>query len=238
MQKTTRLRAATALLVLALLAACQNKEAQRPTRANFTAAVGDYLAQRGHLCIAKYDWPITVTEADRQARSVDAQQMPLLETLGLVSGRDVNVTREGADGAMATLPAREYALTAEGQKYYLHVPVVVATATQHETHPADFCVARLALDRVFGWERPQRIDGRMVTSVLFSYRIVDPAPWARTPDARRAFPLVMRAIDNAGTLQLRLGVHLTPDGWIADELSEQAPVSLLTPRAPRGKTST
>ena len=214
-----RHRAAPALLVLALLAACQDKQAQLPIRANFTAAVTDYLAQRGHLCIAKYDWPIALTDADRQAHSLDAQQLPVLEALGLVAGRDTNVTRPGAGGTTATVPAREYALTAEGQKYYLHVPVVVATPASHVTHPADFCVATLTLDRVFGWEPPRTIANRTVSSVLFSYR-VDPAPWTRTPDVRRAFPMVMRAIDNAGTLQLRLGVHLTKQGWVADELSE------------------
>ncbi len=129
------------------------------------------------------------------------------------------MTRKGADGATATLPAREYALTAEGQKYYLRVPVVVATPASHVTHPADFCVATLSLDRVFGWEKPLTIAGRTVSSVLFSYRIVDPAPWTRTPDARRAFPLVMRAIDNAGSLQLRLGVHLTPTEWLESPTS-------------------
>ena len=209
-----------ALMVLALLAACHSKEARLPNRDNFTAAVNDYLAQRGNLCLAKYDWPIAVTEADRQARSLDSQQMPALETLGLVTGKDASVTRKSASGAAAALPAREYALTAEGQKYYLHVPVVVSTPTEHVTHPADFCVARLTLDRLFGWEKPQTINGRSVTSVLFSYRIVDPAPWLRTPDARRAFPMAIRSIDNAGVLQLRLGVHLTPDGWVADELSD------------------
>ncbi len=208
-----------ALAAVAALAACQNKQALLPSRANFTAAVDDYLVQRGHLCIAKYDWPIVVSDADRQAHSADALQLALLEGLGLAAGHDVNVMHKDAAGATSTSPAREYALTAEGQKYYLHVPVVVATATQHVTHPADFCVAKLALDRVFGWEAPQTIAGRTVSSVLFSYRVVDPAPWTRTPDARRAFPLVTRAMDNAGTLQLRLGVHLTPEGWVADELS-------------------
>ena len=217
---TTRLPSAPTLALLALLAACQDKQALLPARANFTAAVSDYLAQRGHLCVAKYDWPIAVTDADRRARSLDARQMPVLETLGLVTGRDARVTRKGADGASATLPAREYALTAEGQKYYLHVPVVVATATQRVTHPADLCVATLSLDRVFGWEPPQTIAGRTASSVLFSYRITDPAPWMATQPARLAFPMAMRAIDNAGTLQLRLGVHLTPHGWIADELSD------------------
>ena len=215
-----RTRAATALILLALLAGCQDKQARQPTRANFTAAVVDYLAQRGHVCIAKYDWPIAVTDADRQAHSLDAQQMPVLETLGLVASHAVSVSNKGADGTPAAVPAREYALTAEGRKYYLHVPVVVITPTQHVTHPADFCVAKLSLDRVFGWETPQTINGRTVSSVLFSYRIADPAPWMATQDARSAFPMAMRAIDNAGTLQLRLGIHLTPQGWVADELSE------------------
>jgi hypothetical protein len=211
MRSITPIRAASFLVVvlaaLSLLAACHNQQAQLPTRANFTAAIADYLDQRGHLCIAKYEWPIRVTEADRQAHRPDAQQLPLLESLGLVAGRDVGA-------------AREYALTPEGQKYYLHVPVVVATATTRVTHPADFCVAKLSLNRVFGWEAPQAVDGRTVSSVLFSYQVVDPALWTRTPAARLAFPLVMRAIDNAGTLQLRLAVHLTPQGWVADELSE------------------
>ena len=222
MTTNRRPRTAAALMLataLALLAACTDKQSQLPTRANFTAAVTDYLVQRGHLCIAKYDWPIAVTDADRQARGVDAQQLPVLETLGLVTSHDTTVARRGTGGATATVPAREYALTAEGEKYYLHVPVVVATPVSHVTHPADFCVATLSLDRVFGWEPPRTIADRTVSSVLFSYRIA-PAPWTRTPDVRRAFPLVMRAIDNAGTLQLRLGVHLTNKGWVADELSE------------------
>jgi hypothetical protein len=210
---------AAALAAVAALTGCHDPQAQAPTRDNFTAALDDYLAQRGHLCVAKYDWPIVVTDSDRQARSLDAQQMPFLEKLGLATSRDTQVTRKAADGATTTLAAREYALTAEGQKYYLHVPVVVSTPTQSVTHPADLCVAKLSLDRLFGWEKPQTINGRSVTSVLFSYRIVDPAPWMQTPDARRAFPMAMRAIDNAGTLQLRLGLHLTPEGWVADELS-------------------
>jgi hypothetical protein len=202
-------------MLLASLAACHDPQAQLPTRDNFTAAVTGYLAQRGNLCVGKFDWPVVVTEADRQANGFDAQQMAVLESQGLVTGRAVSVARDAA-----SVPAHEYALTAKGSKYYLHVPVVVATPTSRVTHPGDFCVARLSLDRVFGWEAPQTLNGRKVSSVLFSYRVVDPAPWTMTPEMRRAFPMVMRAIDNAGTLQLRLGIHLTPDGWVADELSD------------------
>jgi len=213
-----RCGAVALLMALATLGACGNQQqAQLPNRANFTAAVNHYLGQRGHLCVAKYDWPITVTAADRQARSVNAQQMPVLEALGLVTGHDVGATGKGADGAVQ--PAREYTLTAEGQKYYLHVPVVIATATQRVTHPADFCVAALSLDQVIGWEKPMVLDDRTVTSVLFTYKIA-PAPWTQMPDARRVFPVVTHALENAGTQQLRLGVHLAQGGWVADELSE------------------
>lgn len=214
-----RCRAAVGLAILAPLGACRSPQLELPNRANFTAAVNDYLAQRGHLCLAKYEWPIIVTAADQQTRSLNAQQMPVLEALALVAGRDVSATRKGADGTAVGQPAREYALTAEGQKYYLHVPVVIATATQHVIHPADFCVATLSLDRVVGWEKPQALDGRTVTSVLFTYKIA-PAQWTQTPDARRVFPVVTHAVENAGVLQLRLGVHLTQRGWIADELSD------------------
>src|SRR5579862_9455692 len=96
---TRSIRAATGLLALAFLAACQNRQAQLPTRDNFTAAVNGYLAQRGNLCLAKYDWPIAVTDADRQGHSLDAQQMPVLESLGLVSGHAASVARKAADGA-------------------------------------------------------------------------------------------------------------------------------------------
>jgi hypothetical protein len=213
---TRRWWMAAALAALLPIGGCHDqRQAQLPNRENFTAAVKDYLAQRGHLCLAKYDWPITVTAADRQARSLNAQQMPVLEALGLVSGRDV-----GADAAVK--PARQYALTAEGRKYYLHVPVVIITATQHVTHPADFCAATLSLDRVIGWEKPMTLEGGTVTSVLFTYKIA-PAAWTQTPDARRVFPVVTHAVENAGTQQLRLGVHLTQRGWTADELSDQAP---------------
>ena len=199
-------------MIVALLGACREHDRQLPDRENFTQAVNQYLAQRGRLCLALYDWPVMVTAADQQANDLRAQQMPVLEAHGLVARRDVATNAGGAS-------AREYRLTAEGQKYYLHVPVVIRTASQHLTHPADLCVAALSLDRVIGWEKPMLLDDQTVTSVLFTYRI-RPVSWAVAPDVHRAFPAVARAMANAGVAPLRLGVHLTPKGWIADELSQ------------------
>jgi hypothetical protein len=203
--------ATSVLLMLASLAGCDNEQARLPTQENFTATTNDYLAQRGHVCLAKYEWPITVTAGSREP---DAQQMPVLEKLGLVTGKDVVATPKDTAAAM---PAREYALTDAGRKYYLKVPVVIRTTTDNVTHPADFCAATLSLDRLVGWDPPQTRDGRTATSLLFTYRIA-PEPWAAAPEVQQAFPLLARAMQREGTMQVRLGVHLTQRGWVADEL--------------------
>lgn len=210
---------ALSLIALTLFAGCHDKS-QDANQANFTATINDYLSKRGHLCLAKYDWPIYTTTEDRANGTRDAVQMPVLEKLGLVEGKDMLVERVDADGKKITASARQYQLTSEGQKYYLHIPEVVATATSRVTHPADFCAASLSLDKVVGWERPMQIDGKTVTSVIYTYKI-DPAPWAEDPDAQRVFPMVKRVIEGAGTMQLREGVHLTDEGWVADEVFQR-----------------
>jgi hypothetical protein len=179
-----------------------------PNMENFTGAIKNYLAERGRLCLGKFDWPITVTVADQASKARDAVQMPVLEKLGLVKGED---------GTMNLVDARRYTLTDEGKKYYIHSPVVVATATKSVTHEADFCVATLTLDKVVGWENPQTQDGQTRTSVLFTYKI-DPAPFTKNADFQRVFPMVTRVVQGAGTMQLREGVQLTKDGWVAEEL--------------------
>ncbi|AOZ09417.1 hypothetical protein [Cupriavidus malaysiensis] len=209
---------ALSLIAAALLAACHDKAAV--SQENFTKTINDYLARRGNLCVGKFDWPIYVTTDDEAARTRDAQQMPVLEKLGLVAGKSVTVERKGEDGERITAQARQYDLTAEGQKYYLHVPVVIATAARQVTHSADFCVAKLTLDKVVGWEPPQQRDGETKTSVLYTYK-VEPAAWTQDADVRRVFPMVQRVIEGAGTMQLRAGVRLTQDGWVAEEFFQR-----------------
>ncbi len=187
---------------------------------NFTKTINSYLAERGHLCLAKYEWPIYVSDQDKTTNSRDAVQMPVLEQLGLVKGTAMTVERTGEDGAKISAPGRQYALTDEGKKYYVHQPVVVATSTKQVTHDADFCVATLTLDKVVGWEPLVQQDGTTRTSVLFTYKI-DPAPWTKNPDFQRVFPMVTRVVEGAGTMQLREGVRQTKDGWVAEEFFQR-----------------
>ena len=210
-------RASAALLAMTVCTA-SHANPQDTNRENFTAAVNTFLAQRGHLCVAKYTWPIYVLDSDK-GHTNDAVQMPVLERLGLVTGKDMTV--QGTDkGKKVIAHARQYQLTQEGKKYYLHIPEVVATATQRVTHPADLCVATLTLDQVVGWEKPVQRNGALMTSVVYTYKI-DPAPWTKDPDFQRAFPMVTRVVEGAGTLQLREGMHLTKTGWVADEIFQR-----------------
>jgi hypothetical protein len=207
---------AVSLIALTLFAGCHDTS-KDVSRENFTAIINDFLAQRGHLCLAKYDWPIYTTAQDEAAHTHDAEQMPVLEKLGLVTGKNVALERTDENGKKITVNSRQYQLTDEGKKYYLQIPEVVATATSRVTHPADFCAATLSLDKVVGWERPAQVDGKTVASVIYTYKI-DPAPWAKNPDAQRVFPTITRVIEGAGTMQLREGVHLASNGWVADEI--------------------
>jgi len=215
-----RLLAIPLVLLLAVtLLGCDNEAARAPNRANFLVVVNDFLAQRGHLCLAKYDWPIRIAFDSSES---DARQLPVLEKLGLVVSTGTRITHRDANGAMQLIIAHEYALTALGRQYYLHVPIVIRTATRNISHPADLCAATLTLNRLIGWDPPVTRAGRTATSLLFSYHI-KPAAWARTPEVLHAFPVLARAIENEGSMQVRLGVHLTPYGWVADELGDQPP---------------
>lgn len=212
------IRGVSATLLALALCTAGHANPQDTNRENLTAAVNTFLAQRGHLCVGKYNWPIYVLDSEK-GRTNDALQMPVLERLGLVTGKNMMIQGPGK-GKKVFAHARQYQLTQEGQRNYLHIPEVVATATQRITHPADFCVATLTLDQVVGWEKPVQGNGGIMTSVVYTYKI-DPPPWTKDPEFQRVFPMVTRVIEGAGTLQLREGMHLTKTGWFADEIFQR-----------------
>jgi hypothetical protein len=191
---------------------------QDKDRAAFETGLREYLAQKGDLCLAKYDWPIDVSEADFKTGTRDAVQMPVLEQLGLVRASDATATRESADST-DTVPVKRYALTAEGQKYFLKKPMPhPGPDGRIVVRQGDFCVARLSLDRLVGWETPTHGGDHAETIVTFTYKI-DAAPWARDERALHAFPMVARIIGGAGTLQLKEGFEQTDKGWRAKDLA-------------------
>ena len=172
----------------------------------FKPAVERYLAAKGDLCLGKFNWPIVVTEGDRQHTSRDSIQMPVLEKLGLVvSSRAANDPN-----------ARSYDLTPEGRKYYIHKKTYTRGPLDAPVeHPGDFCAARLNLNRVVSWLPVTVVDGQEQTTVRYTYKLAFVAPWARDPGIQKAFPMVDRIVAGEGTQQL-VQVFARIDGrWAA-----------------------
>ncbi len=167
-------------------------------------AVAKYLQEKGDFCLGKFDWPISVSDAESRVGSNNALQMPVLEKLGLVASTPM----EGTGG-------RTYALTEEGRKYYrVKKTVTLGPADKPIEHPGDFCAAKLSLDKVVSWEPPTVVDGHPQISVKYTYK-AEAAPWTQNPDIKKVFPMVSRIIDGAGTLQLVQLFTWSNDAWLA-----------------------
>lgn len=171
-------------------------------------AVEKYLQDKGDFCLGKFDWPISVSDADAQIGTNNARQMPVLEKLGLVTSAAVPADGGGGRGKI-------YALTAEGEKYYrVKRTVTLGPADKPVEHAGDFCAAKLSLDKVVSWEKPTLVDGHPQTNVNYTYK-ADPAPWTQDPEIKNVFPMVRRIVEGAGTLRLVQLFSWSNNQWVA-----------------------
>ena len=73
--------AAMAALALSALAGCNGTpDPKVASRENFEAGLRSFLADgNGEVCLAMYDWPIDLTEAEAGANARHAVQLPVFE---------------------------------------------------------------------------------------------------------------------------------------------------------------
>ena len=204
------LAALMAAAALVALPGCGQADAKAPSREAFETGLRAFLAD-GHdqLCLGMYDWPIDLTEAEAGAGSRHAVQLPVFEKLGLATSTVVGVPRsaENPDGAI-----KRYALTDEGRKYFKAHSYKGRDGAVHQN---DFCVARISLDHVDGWQLDEHDAQHRAATVSYSYRI-EPAPWLQDTDAQRVLPMVAKVIKGAGGgLQMHQGFALGDKGWVA-----------------------
>jgi hypothetical protein len=207
----------TALICVGLLCATRLAVGAGTSHLDRTAvsdAVVRYLAQRGDLCLGKFDWPVDVSALDFEAKTRDALQMPVLEKLGLVVSIDGSTTYKSGDKE-EVVPVKRYLLTDNGRKFYLPRDTTSrGPGAAMVTHHADFCAGHLYLKDIVRWETPIDSAGETQTTVTYTYKF-KPAPWALDPAARKVFPMVDRIIKGQGTLRLEQrfrvsGSTLTP----------------------------
>lgn len=197
------------ILAAGAASACSNDGSKAPTPQNFARALDVALATRGDVCLAMFDWPMDLTEAEAGAASRHAVQLPVLEKLGVVRSTIVLVPKSqvNPDGAI-----RRYELTEKGLRFYKPHAYVTHNGEQH---PNDFCVAHVTREKVVDIQLDKHDARHPQAVVSYTYKI-DPAPWMADADAQRVFPMVALIIKGAGGgLKLRQGFVLGDKGWVA-----------------------
>ena len=199
-------------LALNALSGCARSAA--PSSDQFAAALKDYLAQRGDLCLAKTDWPIDLTQHEIDTGARNALQLPVLERLGLVSSTVAEVEVRDDQEVAHTMKVRRYALTEAGRQFYLTRERPTPSGGRQTVR--DFCAARLSLDRVVHWELTGDGQDRLAT-VSYTYQ-VKAAPWTSDAELQRVFPVVAQVIRGAGSAELQERFRRTATGWVAVDL--------------------
>jgi hypothetical protein len=199
----------TGIALICALAACSaSDDPKAPTAENLAPALDEHLAQRGDICLAMFDWPIDLTEAEAGSGARHAIQFPVMEQLGLVRSTIVAVPKssENPDGAV-----KRFELTDAGRKFYKPHPYL----TRGAEHANDFCVAHLKREKIVDVKVDTSDAKHPLAVVSYTYQI-DTAPWMQNADAQRVFPMITRIANGAGgQLQLRQGFTLGDKGWVA-----------------------
>jgi hypothetical protein len=197
------------LAVFFVLGGCSNEK--KPSAANFTKAINQYLAKNGPACtFFAQTFPIDIPASELKDQAGTAPQMAALEKSGLVRGSDTTAVIHGmmgALGASAPRQVRRYELTDQGRKYF---QVKAGTLGQSGA----FCYGQEQVDSIVKWDEPTTQDETSVTEVTYTYKFQQLADWAKQPDVQQEFPAIKSTVEQAGTNQV-IEVHLTNSGWEA-----------------------
>ncbi|KAF3999247.1 hypothetical protein [Glaciimonas immobilis] len=186
---------------------------------NMTVGMNTYLEKKGDLCLAKYTWPIDVSQHDIDTKGRNALQMPVLEKVGLVRLSIASVDlKESETDTLHKVDVKRYDLTDAGKKYYLTKEMRSQIADGSvQVHQGDFCAAKLSLDKVVGWKMLKTANDQQEAVVTYTYKI-EAAPWTEDAAVRQVFPMVARIVGGAGVMELQESFHKTDEGWIAVNL--------------------
>jgi hypothetical protein len=205
--RTLHIRTMKTLLILLAAGVALHAHAAAPnaapTEKTIGAALTRYLAERGDLCVGKFNWPIDVSDADREAGSRDAVQLPVLVQLGM------------ADESHPTPEITRYALTRAGQRAYVTRKMESLDGRgKPQEHDGDFCAAKLSLAKVVKWTPPLKNGDYQETTATFTYKVA-PAAWIADPRAQQVFPMIARIVNGAGSMQLTQRLRLVGTRWEA-----------------------
>jgi len=193
---------------LFVLSACN--DAKKPSNANFTTAINQYLAKHGQVCTSiGRQFPVDVPRLGQSDLSGLGAKLTALEQTGLVSGTDTTAVVHGMldplRGPTPPQPVRRYELTAEGQKYFRQIQGIFGPST-------GFCYGQKTVDSIVKWTEPEAALHSQA-EVTYTYKIVNLAAWAERPDVQQVFPDIRATINETSKTNQIVGVQLTNKSW-------------------------
>jgi hypothetical protein len=194
---------------LFFLAACD--DAKKPSNANFTVAINQYLAKHGEACtLIGGQFPIDVPKSEQHDLFGIGAKLAALEQAGLVHASDttavVHSMLDPLRGPTPPRPVKRYVLTEEGEKYLRQIPGAFGQTNS-------FCYGQKSVDSIVKWTEPTTTGADSHAEVVYTYKILNLASWAERPDVQRASPDIKALVGGTSTANQTVGLQLTDKGW-------------------------
>ncbi len=191
------------------LTACSN--IKKPSDANYTKAINQYLAKHGEICTSiGHSFPIDIPDSQQNDLYGVGPELAVLEQAGLVDGSKTTTVVHGMlDALRGSSPAqrvKRYQLTQEGKKYFRQAPGVFGQI-------GSFCYGQKVVDSIVKWTEPMTIGAYSQTEVTYTYKIANLASWAERPDVQRVFPDIRMMVSGTSKASQIAGLQLTNQGW-------------------------
>ncbi len=191
------------------LAACNN--VKKPSNANFTKAINQYLVNHGETCTSiGHQFPVDIPKSEQKNQYGIGPQMAALEQADLVHSSDTTAVVHGMldalQGSTPPQPVKRYELTVEGKKYLRQAPGLLGQTSS-------FCYGQKTVNAIVKWTEPMTMGAYSQTEVTYTYKIVNLAGWAQRPDVQHAFSDVRDTVNAASKTNQIAGLQLTNQGW-------------------------
>jgi len=207
-----------------VLGGCTSKT--DPNKKNFSAALDQYFAKRGELCLGQASWPVEITaleaRLDKDLRNGLTGRMVALESVGLVKSTESEKPSFDHSGKPTgdTYKVTSYSLTETSKPFQREVKDSVGLNLSGKPilPRTDLCWGRKQLAEVVKWEGPMKLGDNQVATVHYRYKLDSVAEWANRPEVITAFPAIAREMVGAEGHLSEYGVVLTSEGWEAKGL--------------------
>ncbi len=203
-----------------VLAGCDSSKKVSVSEETMGAAIGQYLAKNGDLCLSLNKWPVEVSEHETNHEKMlphgIARQMSTLKMFGLVAETEGEIDQLiGKTPTGRKFKVRTFNLTDEGKKFYR--PEVVQHAALSGANPkvkGDLCYGNKAVAKVVKLDALPESGPDKEYNVRYLYKVDGLAPWATQPEFQKTFPGAANIIKDAEKKQMTHAVKVTSLGLV------------------------